>query len=130
MLRHTGAPRAPPPIDLGHTAVGPGLEERGLTVAPAVETDGAPYSFGRETEPTEEQAVAERLYPQRGAAPRIAEGIEPLPNEFRRGIRAARAEAVEDLAVEDAVELPLHRRVEGRPRVFHDGVTGLSELAE
>src|SRR5262249_29527229 len=125
-----GASRARPSIDLGHTAVGPGLEERDLAVAPAVETDGVPYPFGRETKTAEEQAVAECLYAQRGAAPRIAEGIQPLPDELGGGIRAARAEAVEALAVEDAVDPPLHRRVEGRSRVFYDGETGLGELAE
>src|SRR5262249_61485454 len=41
------APRARPSIDLGHTVVGPRLEERGLAVAPAVESHPAPPPFRR-----------------------------------------------------------------------------------
>src|SRR5262249_12918502 len=53
-----GASRARPPINLGHTAVGPGLEERCLAAAPPVETDGAAYPVASAPEAAEEQPSA------------------------------------------------------------------------
>src|SRR5262249_11567423 len=88
-----------PPLELGHAAVAPGLEEGSFAAARPVETDGAAHALRGETESPQEETVAEGLDAQRCAAPRVAEGVEALADEFRGGVRAAGAEAIEDLAV-------------------------------
>src|SRR5438093_1486274 len=119
-----------PSVRLGHAALVPRSEQGGLPARGAIETNRAAHAFCREAESSEQQPVPERLDAQRRASPRVAEGVEALPDELGRGVGPPGAQAVEDLAVEDGVDLSLHRRIEGGSRILDHGQARQRDLPE